>query len=250
MATYQTDYSDAPAKWLPGQITSEEKANRISRTVETAAGIEFGQPAFRGSHDQGVIAGAAFAATAAGAAVAGNTGAATITAAPAVAAGAKQGVYKLTAVSAGATADFLFTDPDGIELGNVTTGVAATIGGIGPFTITDAGTDPAIGDQFTITVTYTANAEFLGLAILNRAVPAIAGAATQDRYPQYFKGAFMTLGPIAVVAGEAVGPGDPVYWNPATKRFTKTTTHIRIPDCTFEETGGNGDVVEVSLKLR
>ncbi|MFZ2872254.1 head decoration protein, partial [Zavarzinia sp.] len=87
--------------------------------------------------------------------VAGNAGAATITASPAVAAGTAPGIYKLTAVSAGATAAFLLEDPEGVTLGEAITGTAATIGGIGPFTITDAGADPAIGDQFTITVTAT-----------------------------------------------------------------------------------------------
>ena len=91
--------------------------------------------------------------SAAAAAVAGNTGAATITASPAVAVGTPPGVYKLTAATAGATAVFLLESPDGVQLGEATTGSAATIAGIGPFTITDAGTDPAIGDQFTITVT-------------------------------------------------------------------------------------------------
>lgn len=87
-----------------------------------------------------------------GAAVAGNTGAATITAGPAVSVGTPTGVYKLTAVTAGATAVFLLESPTGVQLGEATTGTPATIGGIGPFTITDAGADPAIGDQFTITV--------------------------------------------------------------------------------------------------
>lgn len=89
----------------------------------------------------------------AGAAVAGNTGAATITASPAVAVGTPTGVYRLTAVTAGATASFLLESPEGVALGDVVTGTPTTIAGIGPFTITDAGADPAIGDQFTITVT-------------------------------------------------------------------------------------------------
>lgn len=248
MATYQTTYSLAPAKGLPGQIANEEKCNKVSRTVESAAGIEFGQPAFRGAGDHGVVAGAAFAATAAGSAAAGNTGAQTITAAPAVAAGAKAGRYVLTAVTAGATAEFLFSDPDGIELGNVTTGTPATIGGIGPFTITDAGTDPAIGDQMYIDVTFTTDAAFLGLAVLNPAVP--PNAALPDAYPQYFTGAFMTMGQMYVTAGATVVDGGLVYWNPATKRYTSTTTHVRIPDAKFDTSGGNGDIVEISLKLR
>jgi hypothetical protein len=248
MATYQTTYSNAPAIGLPGQIANEEKCNKVSRTVEAAAGIEFGQPAFRGAGDHGVVPGGTFAATGAGSAAAGNTGAQTITAAPAVAAGAKQGRYTLTAISAGATAIFLFADPDGNQLGEVTTGTPATIGGIGPFTITDAGTDPAIGDQMYIDVAFTANSEFLGLAVLNPAVP--ADASSPDKYPQFFTGAFMTMGHMYVTAGASVGPGDPVYWNPATKRYTKTTTHIRIPDAVFDTTAVDGGIVEVSLKLR
>jgi len=248
MATYQTAYTTAPAKGLPGQVANEEVSNRISRTVESAAGIAFGQPAFRGAGDHGVVLGGTFAATGAGSAAAGNTGAQTITASPAVAAGAKAGRYVLTAVTTGATAIFLFSDPDGLELGEATTGTAATIGGIGPFTITDAGTDPAIGDQMYIDVTMTANTTFIGLAILNPAVPPSASAP--DAYPQYFTGAFMTQGQMYVTAGASVVDGGDVYWNPATGRYTSTTTHIRIPGATFDTSGGNGDIVEISLKLR
>lgn len=247
MATYQTTYSDAPAKGLPGQIANEEKCNKVSRTVESAAGIAFGQPAFRGSGDHGVVAGAAFAATAAGAADAGNAGGGTITAEPAVAAGAKQGVYRVVHTSAGATAAFNVLDPDGLFVGNGVTGTEFVGGGL-TFTVTDAGTDPAVGDSYSITVTYTANADFVGLAVLNPAVP--PDAANPDAYPQYFTGAFMTMGPMYVTAGASVADGDDVYWNPATKRYTNTATHIRIPGATFDTTGADGDIVEVSLKLR
>lgn len=251
MATYQTDYSTSPAKGLPGMVVNEEKSNAISRTVESAAGIEFGQPAFRGSGDHGVVAGAAFAATGAGSAAAGNTGAETITASPAVAAPAKQGRYTLTAITAGATAVFLMTDPDGLPLGEATTGTPATIGGIGPFTITDAGTDPAIGDQMYIDVTYTANGKFVGVAKLTNAVPPVAaGSSLVDGYPQYFTGAFANLGSIWVRAGASVQDGQQAYWNPATKRYTNNAAHILLPDVTFDTTGGDGDMVEISLKLR
>lgn len=47
MATAQSSYGNAPAIGLPGAIANEELANIISRTVETAAGINFGQPAAR-----------------------------------------------------------------------------------------------------------------------------------------------------------------------------------------------------------
>jgi hypothetical protein len=251
MATYQTNYSaNGPARGLPGMIASEEKCNKVSRTVESAGGIEFGQPAFRGTQDNGVVAGAAQTATAAGSAAATNTGAATITAAPVVAAGAKKGRHRLTAISAGATAVFLMSDPDGNELGEVTTGTPATLGGIGPFTITDAGVDPAIGDQFYLDVTFTTNANFVGLAVLTPAVPPAVGAANPDAYPQYFTGAFMTMGPMWVVAGASVKPGERVYWNPATKRYTNNSAHVEIPDTEFDTTAADGGVVRVVSKLR
>lgn len=53
MATYQTTYGNAPDKGLPGQIASEEKCNKVSREVETAAGIKFGAPAQRGAATHG-----------------------------------------------------------------------------------------------------------------------------------------------------------------------------------------------------
>ena len=94
MSTYQTTYSAAPAKGLPGQVANEEKCNKVSRTVESAAGIGFGQPAFRGSGDHGVVVGGTFAATGAGSAASGNVGTGTITASPTITAGAKQGRYQ------------------------------------------------------------------------------------------------------------------------------------------------------------
>lgn len=249
MATYQTTYGNAPAKGLPGQIANEEKCNKISRTVESAAGIGFGQPAFRGSGDHGVVVGAAFAATAVGAAVAGNTGAGAISAAPVVAAGAKQGVYLVVHDASGATAHFNVYDPDGVIVGD---GVAGTefVGGGLTFTVTDPGTDPAIGDRYTVTVTYTANAKFIGLAVLNPAVPPAASGAAADLYPQYFTGAFMTGGQMYVTAGDTVVDGGDVYWDPADGRYTSTTTHIRIPNAVFDTSGADGDIVEISLKNR
>ena len=47
MAVAQSTYPTSPAVGLPGQIANEELANIISKTVETAAGIDFGQPAAR-----------------------------------------------------------------------------------------------------------------------------------------------------------------------------------------------------------
>lgn len=47
MATAQTTYPSTPAIGLPGQIANEEIKNIVSKSVETAAGIGFGQPAAR-----------------------------------------------------------------------------------------------------------------------------------------------------------------------------------------------------------
>lgn len=249
MAIAQSTYGAAPAKGLPGQIANEEKCNKVSREVETVAGIAFGQPAFRGSADHGVVAGAAFAATAVGAADAGNAGAGAITAEPAVAAGAKQGAYKVVQITGGATGAFSVYDPDGVFVGN---GAVATefVGGGLTFTVTDPGADPAIGDSYTVTVTYTANRKFVGLAVLTPAVPPAASGAAADLYPRYFTGAFMTMGQMYVTAGDTVVDGGDVYWDPSDGRYTSTVTHIRIPDATFDTSGADGDIVEISLKLR
>jgi len=54
MPAIQTVYTDAPVKGFPGQVRNGETSNRISRTVEDAAGLAFGAPAFRGAGDHGV----------------------------------------------------------------------------------------------------------------------------------------------------------------------------------------------------
>lgn len=246
MATYQTTYTEAPAKGLPGQIANEELCNKISRTVESAAGIAFGQPAYRGSGDHGIVVGGTFAATGAGSEAAGNTGTGTITDAPAVAAGAKQGRYQAILLATSSTAAFAVYDPDGILVGHGNVATEFTGGGL-TFTIANAGT-MTIGDTFYVDVTYTANADFIGLAVLNPAVP--PDASTPDAYPQYFTGAFMTEGQMYVTAGATVTDGQDVYWDPSDGRYTNTATHIRIPGAVFDTGGGDGDIVEISLKNR
>lgn len=156
MAVAQSTYGNAPAVGLPGQIANEELANIISRTVETAGGLNFGQPAAR-------------SATA-----------------------ANQNSCRLMA----------------------------------------------------------AGAAFLGIAVLNRAVP--ADADDPDNYPQYFEAALITVGPVFVTAGAAVVPGDDVYWNSATGKYGTASggSDVAIPGATFETNGGDGDVVIVSLGNR
>lgn len=248
MSIYQSAYTTKPAIGLPGQVVSEEKSNRISRTLESAAGLEFGQPAFRGSSDHGCVVGATFGATGVGAAVAGNTGNGTITASPTISAGAKEGVYTITMLEPATNAgEFVVEDPDGAVIGNGTVAVAFSAGGVA-FTIADGSTDFAAGDQFTVTVTLTADADFIGLAILHPAVA--AQASTPDKFPQYDTVPLMTMGSMYVTAGATVNDGDPVYWNPATKRYTNTSTHIRIPSAWFDTSGVDGGIVEVAIRSR
>jgi hypothetical protein len=250
MATYQTDYGVTPGKGYPGMIANEEKCNKISRTVQNSAGILFGQPAFRGSIDHGVLAGGTFAATGAGSAAAGNVGAGAITASPTITAPAQQGRYEITILNTGATADFSVKAPDGSFLVSGNVGSAYSSGGLA-FTITDPGTDPNAGDLFYVDVTFTANGDFIGIAVLTEAVPPVAsGSSLVDGYPQYFTGAFMTMGQMYVTAGAAVTDGAQVYWNPATSRYTANAAHIKIDGATFDTSGGDGDLVEISLKLR
>lgn len=247
MAIAQSVYPLVSPIGIVGQIINGETSNRISRTVESAAGLAFGQPAFRGAGDHGVVVGGAFAATSVGAADAGNAGAGAITAAPAVAAGAKQGAYKVVQITGGATGAFEVRDPDGVFVGNGAVGTEFVGGGL-TFTVTDPGADPAIGDSYTVTVTYTANASFLGLAVLDHVVPAVA--VNPDLYPQYYTANLMVEGQMVVMAGASVSDGQQVYWNPATGRYTNTATHILIPNAVFDTTAVDGGLVIVGLKTR
>jgi hypothetical protein len=46
--------------------------------------------------------------------------------------------------------------------------------------------------------------------------------------------------------------GDDVYWNSGTARYTTSSggSNVAIPDARFETSGGDGDIVEVSLGNR
>lgn len=244
----QPTYATGVSVGVAGMIADEEKANKVSRTVESAAGLAYGQPAFRGSNDHGVVAGATLAATGTGSAEATNTGAGTINAAPTVGAGAMQGRYIIEMNATGATASWTMSDPEGVVIGDGVVGTAATFGGVGPFTITDVGTDPTVGDRFYIDVVYTTDVKLLGLAVMNPAVA--ANATTPDAYPQYATAAIMTMGQMWVVAGGSVVPGGLVYWDPATLRYSSDTTKVRIPNCRFDSTAANGELVLVATRLR
>ena len=53
MPELQTSYSNSVTKGYAGMVANGETANRITRTVEDAAGIAFGKPVYRGSGDHG-----------------------------------------------------------------------------------------------------------------------------------------------------------------------------------------------------
>ena len=54
MAEVQTTFSENITKGYAGMVANGETSNRISRTIESAAGIAFGQPAYRGVSDHGI----------------------------------------------------------------------------------------------------------------------------------------------------------------------------------------------------
>lgn len=248
----QATFPTRQAIGLIGQVLNEEKSVRISRTVESDAGIAFGQPSFRGSNDHGVIVGGTFAATGAGTADARNTGTGAITASPAITAGAKAGRYTAVLVGTSATAPYLVYDPAGILVGDGIVATAnTTITGITTFTIANAGT-MTTGDTYYIDVTYTANTAFMGFAVLTPyyQAPTPGGAAITDGYPIRSTGSFMLEGQTLVLAGASVADGDQVYWNPATTRYTNTTTHILIPGARFDTASTDGNPVEVSIRNR
>lgn len=56
MAVVQDIYNTAPAVGYPGMVANGETSNRITRTVEDAAGIAFGSPVWSGAGDRGCTA--------------------------------------------------------------------------------------------------------------------------------------------------------------------------------------------------
>jgi hypothetical protein len=98
---------------------------------------------------------------------------------------------------------------------------------------------------------FAAGGKFLGIAVLTPAV--LPDAAQTDGYAQFVTGAFLTAGQMYVRAGGTVTAGDAVYYGPATNAYVSAAgTGIvgPIPDCLFDTSGGNGDIVEISLKDR
>ena len=238
MAT-QTTYAENQDAGLVGALVSGEDFNAFSRTVESAAGIGFGQPAYQGAADRGVIAAPTL--TAAAAALGTNTGNGTFGAITA-AAPARPGVYTLTIIEPGANVGtFVVADPDGNQIGDGVVATAFAAGGLG-FTLADGATDFVAGDSFAITVTAGV---FLGITRRNPAVAPSDG----DKYAQYREAAIVDMGVIRVKVEEAVTPADPVGWNPATKLWSKgTAASYMYPQLRFDgSASANGTV---ALRIR
>lgn len=245
MSAVQTSYATSITKAVAGMVANSETDNRITRTA--GGNIGFGLPVIRvGDHN--CILATQETLEAVGAAGSPAPAGATITAAPAVGAGAKEGVYTATCTLGGATttSKWLIEDPDGIAVG-IATGNTEFVGGGLTFTITDSGTDPVVGERFTITLTpstATADLDVLGIAIKQSGLD----HTTADRYEQYDNVAILALGVIWVTAGATVVAGDPVYWNPATSRYTKTTTHLRLTGWVFDSAGADGEIVKIARR--
>jgi hypothetical protein len=128
--------------WLKWEVE-----NQYSRDVVT---ILAGSGAER-ALTTGMVLGRVTKGAAVGAAVAGNNGDGTITAAPAVGQAAKPGVYRIVCIEPATNGGkFSVEDPDGILVGIAAVGTefATQL----TFTIADGATDFVAGDAFTITV--------------------------------------------------------------------------------------------------
>jgi hypothetical protein len=96
--------------------------------------------------------------TAVGAAGVPAPAAATITAGPTAALNTKVGVHTFVCIvgGAGTASKWRHVDPNGELVGVATGNTAYAGGGLSALTITDAGTDPVVGETFTVTVTAAA----------------------------------------------------------------------------------------------
>ncbi|MBA3973356.1 MAG: head decoration protein [Candidatus Solibacter sp.] len=124
-----------------------EEENQYSRDIVTVLAGSGAERAL----SSGMVLGRVIKGTAAGAAVAGNTGNGTITANPAVGQAAKPGIYQVVCIEPAANGGrFSVEDPDGILIGIATVGVqfATHL----TFTVADGAVDFVAGDAFTITV--------------------------------------------------------------------------------------------------
>lgn len=252
MPFVQTAYGQKMRPGRAGLVVNMETQNSITRTYEGTEGLPFGVPVVQGVQAKGILLPGQVALSAAAAARAGNTGNGTITATPAVAgANVKEGVY--TAIADGGAANggsFRLEDPDGEFLGVIRVGVAATLGGLGPITITDGATDFVDGDGFNITVTSAEGGlAFRGYTIEDKTLIAKVGE-TVDQYQKGNNVGLMVAGVIwADVGPGAVVAGEPVYFNTVTKKHVAAAGAgvFEVPNAVYDSDAAANGIVEVRV---
>lgn len=251
MPPIQTTYERNMRAGRPGLVVNMETQNSITRTYEGTDGLPFGVPVFQGVGAKGIVQSGQSVLSAAAAADAGNTGNGLIQADIPLGDGAVVGVFTLTA-----TADpgvpgglkFVMTNADDDELGSAVVGIPTTLAGIGPFAIGAGATAFEAGDVFTITVTADApaNAAFRGYVIEDKTLIRREG----EEVDQFRKGNNVGLLPAGVIwalAGGAVQAGDPVHYDPATKRHV-AAGGVTIPNAVYDtDAAQNGDLVQVRV---
>lgn len=251
MPPIQTTYERNMRAGRPGLVVNMETQNSITRTYEGTEGLPFGVPVFQGVAAKGVVQSGASVLKAAAEADAGNTGNGLVTAEPPLGAGAVAGVFTLTATAdAGVPGGlkFVMTNAADDELGAASVGIPTTIAGIGPFAIGAGATAFEAGDSFTITVTAEApaNSAFRGYVIEDKTLIRREG----EEVDQFRKGNNVGLLPAGVIwalAGGAVKAGDPVHYDPATKRHV-AAGGVTIPNAVYDtDADTDGDLVQVRV---
>lgn len=251
MPAIQTTYDQRMRPGRAGLVVNMETQNSITRTYEGVEPLPFGVPVFQGVADKGVVQSGQEVLSAAAAAAAPNTGNGTITASPPLGAGATEGVYTLTAVAdAGVPGGLKFDmkKGNGPVLGSAVPGIQTTIAGIGPFAIASGGTAFVAGDDFTITVEAEApaNAAFRGYVIEDKTLIRLEGGPV-DHFRKGESLAPLTAGVIWAIAGGAVEAGEPVHYDPATKRHV-AAGGVTIPNAVYDTSATTaGDLVQVRV---
>jgi hypothetical protein len=241
MAFTQTAYSDNQPIGAVGALATANSWDADTRTAD--GNIAFGTPVIRtGDHTCAALSARVLTATSSNGATA--PAGATITASPTTTKRTKLGVYRLIVETAGATAKWGVYDPQGVRVGQAVTGTPATIDGLG-FTITDSGTDPALGEELLITVTASAGGQLLGLARRDVAVV----HTTPDRFEQYDSVPIVNRGKLFVTAGASVAAGEQAWWDEANGRFTNVATDYFLPGCSFDTSGVDGGVVVLNINV-
>lgn len=243
MPAVQTTYGETMRVGVPGMIVNSETQNVITKTNNSATAIPFGQPVMR-SGDHTCVFASANVITASGANGVPAPAGATISAVV-VGAGAKAGVYHATCIVAGATttSKWEVEDPDGVMVGIATGNTAFTGGGL-TFTITDSGTDPAVGERFDITAVVSDDLDVLGLSVRDTSLD----VSNSDTFKRYDSVPVLTMGVMWVTAGGTVVASNEVYWDPATSKFVADTTKTRIPGWKFDSGGGTDALVRVARR--